>query len=90
LTIAEERHHTATVTLLRKVIDKGGELLSDASRGDRAKLEELRAAGVSVDYRDPNGSTALMHAAKAGQKEITDVLIAANADRPRATTARWR
>ncbi|MCS6787484.1 MAG: ankyrin repeat domain-containing protein [Thiobacillaceae bacterium] len=56
------------------------ELLEAARAGDTARLTALLAAGVSPDWADENGMTALMAAAQVGQLEAVQALIAAGAD----------
>jgi serine/threonine-protein phosphatase 6 regulatory ankyrin repeat subunit B len=60
----------------------GSKLLDAARSGDLGAVENLLADGGAalVQSKSDDGSTALMLAAQAGQKEVVDVLVAANAD----------
>ena len=55
-------------------------IFTSARKGDQKQVEKYLQGGVSVDTTDPQGRTALHHAAMGGQKEVIEALITAGAD----------
>ena len=51
------------------------ELLESAFRGDAARVQQLLDRGASPNYRDPQGSTALMLAASSGHAAVVRALL---------------
>ncbi|MEJ2086386.1 MAG: ankyrin repeat domain-containing protein [Acidobacteriota bacterium] len=56
------------------------ELCDAASSGNVSRVKALLADGVSADSADEDGTTALMAAAFAGEREIVELMLQAEAD----------
>jgi ankyrin repeat protein len=88
LTFAEDRHHAAVAELLRAQLTRRfavssgtAGIIAAAGRGDVPAIEaELARDGELAWASDETGDTALHHAAKNGQLDVVNVLIAAGAN----------
>ena len=60
--------------------EEGSDLVGAASTGNLRDVKRLLAKGMKVDALGPNGQTALMSAAREGQVEIAELLIANKAN----------
>mmetsp|Transcript_52018 Transcript_52018/g.97599 ORF Transcript_52018/g.97599 Transcript_52018/m.97599 type:complete len:353 (-) Transcript_52018:67-1125(-) len=72
---AKEREEVWKAWSKDERVEKAGQLVEAASKGEVTKILDLVKAGVKVDAEDSEGRTALRAAAQEGQKECCEILI---------------
>mmetsp|Transcript_39080 Transcript_39080/g.123225 ORF Transcript_39080/g.123225 Transcript_39080/m.123225 type:complete len:183 (-) Transcript_39080:72-620(-) len=79
----------STRTRRTQILKPTQKLIDAASYGDVATLRKILKGGVSVNYRDRLGRTALMSAAEAGQDAVVAELLGKGADADIQDSSGW-